>query len=191
MGALTDHPSACPRNGRVRTARRHRMYRHPGRAAVAVFTMGRPHGGDPVLCLSQRHFLPSSPKMPTRPSALLGDAGTIAKGPHMCGQHHQLTRLRVRKLLLIAESELNRAQLVDEIGDLSLAIPTSSKQPRSIVSFLSASVVLVAEMALRLRTRPDRRTDMPTWLHALFMGFQVLRPFWTAWTSRRHHRNSA
>jgi hypothetical protein len=109
----------------------------------------------------------------------------------MCGQHHQLTRLRVRKLLLIAESELNRAQLVDEIGDLSLAIPTCSKQPRSIVSFLSASVVLVAEMALRLRTRPDRRTDMPTWLHALFMGFQVLRPFWTAWTSRRHHRNSA
>ena len=72
----------------------------------------------------------------------------FGKAPH--------ATLELRKQLLIAESELNRAELAREWGVITEKVGGVARQGRSVLSWISASVPLLADFLLLRRDSNSR-----------------------------------
>src|SRR5271170_5101204 len=65
----------------------------------------------------------------------------------MSGKTSRMNPLASRKKLLIAESELNRAQLVQELETVKDKFHSLANQARTISSIMSAAATLIAGLA--------------------------------------------
>ena len=72
----------------------------------------------------------------------------------MFGKKPRMNPLESRKQLLIAESELNRAQLVGDMAVLTADIRTLTDRAKSFGSIASSVAVLVAGLAAFRRGKP-------------------------------------
>jgi hypothetical protein len=91
--------------------------------------------------------------------------------------------LASRKQLLIAESELNRAQLVQEWQTMADEVHSLTSQVRTISSIASAAVSLVAGLASCRRKASTPAAEKPSWLRTILKGAGLVSTFWQAFRS--------
>jgi hypothetical protein len=95
--------------------------------------------------------------------------------------------LESRKQLLIAESELNRAQLVQEWHAMADEARSLVHQARTISSFASAAATLVAGLAAcRRKTSPPAPAPAkPSWGQTVVKVAGLFSTFWSEFRSSR------
>jgi len=87
---------------------------------------------------------------------------------------------------LIAESELNRAQLIGDIAALKEEVQTLTGVAKSLGSIASSAAVLVAGVSAFWRGRPVEADAKPSWLKAILKGAGLVSNLWPALPSRNH-----
>ena len=96
--------------------------------------------------------------------------------------------LELRKELLIAESELNRAQLVGDMAALTAEVRTLTDRAKSFGSIASSAAVLVAALAAFKRGKPVDADAKPSWLKTILKGAGLISTLWLAFRSKRRDR---
>ena len=97
----------------------------------------------------------------------------------MFGKNPRLSPLESRKQLLIAESEFNRAQLVQEWQVMADKVRSVADRARTLSSVASATASLIAGLASFRRTRPASADEKPSWWQILLKGAQLAGSLWS------------
>jgi len=97
----------------------------------------------------------------------------------MFGEKSQLTPLETRKQLLLVESELNRAQLINELRDFKNEIEHLKRQMRGIGSAASAAARLAVTFSA-IRQAFFRRDEggKSSWISTLLNGAKAGTSLW-------------
>jgi len=104
----------------------------------------------------------------------------------MFGKHPRLNSLASRKQLLIAESELNRAQLVQEWQTMADEVQALATQARTISSLVSSAASLVTGLMAIGRKKSAPAAEKPSWWQTILKGVGHLGTFWSEFRSSRH-----
>ena len=88
--------------------------------------------------------------------------------------------LASRKKLLIAESELNRAQLVQDWQTMAGKASALAAEASTIRSFASATATLVAGVASFWRKKSPPADAEPSWLQIMLKGAGQISALWSA-----------
>ena len=102
----------------------------------------------------------------------------------MFGKPPRMNSLASRKQLLIAESELNRAQLVQEWQTMAGEVQALTSQARTISSLISSAASLVAGLMAIGRKKPVSTAEKPSWWQTILKGVGHLGTFWSEFRSR-------
>jgi hypothetical protein len=94
--------------------------------------------------------------------------------------------LESRKQLLTAESDLNRAQLVQEWHAMAAEARSLVHQARTISSFASATATLVAGLASCRRKVPPPAAAKPSWGQTIVKVAGLVSTFWSEFRARRN-----
>ena len=104
----------------------------------------------------------------------------------MFGKKPRLNPLESRRQLLVAESELNRAQLVQEWVAMTAGVRTLTDRVKTYGSLASSVALLVAGLAA---FRHGKRVDAdakPSWLQTILKGTGLLSTLWLAFRAKGH-----
>ena len=88
--------------------------------------------------------------------------------------------LESRKQLLVAESEINRAQLAQEWVALTAGVRTLTGRAKSFGAIASSAAVLVAGLAAFRRGQPVDADTKPSWLKKILKGAGLVSTLWLA-----------
>ena len=102
----------------------------------------------------------------------------------MFGKKSRVTPLELRKQLLIAESEINRAQLVQEWVAMMVGVRTLTGRVKSFGSIASAAALLVAGLAAFRRGKRADAGVKPSWFQMALKGAQAAGSIWLAFRAR-------
>lgn len=102
----------------------------------------------------------------------------------MFGKNPHLNPLESRKQLLLAESELNRAQLVVDMAALSADVDALTERAKSLGSLASSAAMLVAGLAALRRGKAADADAKPSWFKRILKGAGVVSSLWLAFRSR-------
>jgi MprA protease rhombosortase-interaction domain-containing protein len=91
----------------------------------------------------------------------------------------------MRKQLLIAESELNRAQLSDEWRKLTAVISDLTHRTKTTAVWSSCAAMLMAGLAGFRRRRVMAGGERPSWLQRTLVWGQLAGSFWRAFRRRK------
>ena len=86
--------------------------------------------------------------------------------------------IELRKQILIAESELNRAQLVEDLQAIADEVHSLANQARTIGSVASAAASLVAGLASFRRKKSAPVPEKPSWLQTILKGAGLVSNLW-------------
>ena len=103
----------------------------------------------------------------------------------MFGKNPRVNPLESRKQLLIAESDLNRAQLVGDLAALTTGVRTLTTRAKSFGSIASAAAVLVAGLAACRRGKSVDADAKPSWLQTILKSAGLISTLWLAFRSQR------
>jgi hypothetical protein len=107
----------------------------------------------------------------------------------MFGKHPHLNPLQSRKQILIAESELDRAQLVQEWQTMAGEVRSLRDRAQSWSAMASSVAVLVAGLtAFRHHKRSEAKTK-PSWLETALKWVGLGSTFWMAMRSQPRDAN--
>lgn len=95
-----------------------------------------------------------------------------------------MSRLETRKQLLLAESEINREQLIRDTIALKAGIHTLTDRAKSFGSIASAAAVLATGLAAFRHSRSVPAGDRPSWLRRILKGAGMVSSLWLAFRSR-------
>ena len=96
----------------------------------------------------------------------------------MSGKISRMNPLASRKKLLVAESELNRAQLVQEWQLMAEEVNALRHKARTIGSLASAAGLLVAGLACFRRNKTAPAVEQPSWLQTALKGAGLASTIW-------------
>ena len=102
----------------------------------------------------------------------------------MSGKNPRMNPLETRKQLLIAESELNRAELVQEWQTMADEVHSLTSQARTIKSIASAVATLVAGLASCRRKASTPAAEKPSWWQTILKGAQLAGSLWSGFRSQ-------
>jgi hypothetical protein len=102
----------------------------------------------------------------------------------MFGKKSHVTPLELRKQLLIAESELNRAQLAGDMAALTAGVRTLTDRAKTFGSIASSAAVLVAGLAALKRGKAGDADAKPSWLQTILKGAGLISTLWLAFRSQ-------
>ena len=102
----------------------------------------------------------------------------------MFGKNPRMNPLELRKQLLIAESELNRAQLVQEWQTMADGVRSVADRARTINCLASAAASLIAGLASFRRTGSAPAGEKPSWWQTLLKGAQLAGLLWSEFRQR-------
>jgi hypothetical protein len=91
-----------------------------------------------------------------------------------------MSRLESRKQLLIAESELNREQLAEEIVVLTAGVRALTERAKSFGSMASSAALLVAGLAAFRHSKSAPAGAPPSWLKKMLRGAGMISTIWLA-----------
>jgi hypothetical protein len=106
----------------------------------------------------------------------------------MFGKASHLSPLESRKQLLLAESELNRAQLSDEWQTITHGVRDLARRAKAIAAWASSAALLAAGVAA-LRRRPPAppgAAKASDWLQRILNGARLASTIWFAFRAHRH-----
>jgi hypothetical protein len=92
--------------------------------------------------------------------------------------------LESRKQLLIAESELNRAQLSEEWQTMTHGLRDLAHQSKTIGAWASAGALLVAALAAFRHRKAMPAEEKPSWFQTVLKGAQLANSIWLAFRPR-------
>ena len=92
--------------------------------------------------------------------------------------------LQLRKDLLVAESELNRAQLIEEWQAITAGVRTLGARVKYVGTLASAAGLLVAGVSAFRRGRASPNGAKFSWLETALKGAQVAGSIWLACRGR-------
>jgi len=90
-----------------------------------------------------------------------------------------------RRELLVAESELNRAQLVDEGLAMSEAVRIATARLKSIGSVVSVAAVVLGGVSALRRGHASPAVARFSWLGMALKGAKIAGSIWLAMRARR------
>jgi hypothetical protein len=96
----------------------------------------------------------------------------------MFGKTAYVSPLESRKQLLIAESELNRAQLSEEWQVIAHGVGDLAHRAKTMAAWASSAALLVAGLAAFRRTRVVAAQGKPSWWQTLLKGAQLAASLW-------------
>jgi hypothetical protein len=99
----------------------------------------------------------------------------------MPGKKSQLTPLETRKQLLLVESELNRAQLLNELRDFKNEIDHLKYQVREMGSIAASAAKLAATFSAigqAFSHRNEGEKEKPSWISTLLNGAKAGTSLW-------------
>ena len=102
----------------------------------------------------------------------------------MFGKHNSLSPLESRKQLLLAESEINRVQLLREWETMTDGVHAVAGQVKAIGSLISAAASLVSILLSFRRARSASTKTKPSWLRKILKGAQLAGSIWLALRAR-------
>jgi hypothetical protein len=96
----------------------------------------------------------------------------------MFGKKTYLRTLESRKQALLAESEVNRIELLKDFDELKTEANRIKRQLRAAGSIASSAAILTAVAAMMRRrqpesSKPDNHNAKPSWVNAALNGAQV------------------
>jgi negative regulator of sigma E activity len=110
----------------------------------------------------------------------------------MSGKNPRMNPLKSRKQLLIAESELNRAQLVQELETIKDKVHSLANQARTITSLAAAAATLIAGIAsFHHKKESAPVAEKPSWLQSIVKGAGLVSTIWTTFRSQRHDQDES
>jgi len=98
--------------------------------------------------------------------------------------------LELRKQMLIAESELNRAQLGEELAALSAGVRTVTNRAKSFSSMASVAAVVVAGLAAIRRGQPGVAHAKLSWLQTILKSAGMVSTLWLAFRSQSRNQKA-
>jgi hypothetical protein len=96
--------------------------------------------------------------------------------------------LQLRKELLIAESELNRAQLVGDMSALTVEVHALTSRAKSLGLIAASGVALVAGLASFKRGKAVDAAAKSSWLPSLLKGAGQISTLWAAFRTPGNER---
>jgi hypothetical protein len=102
----------------------------------------------------------------------------------MSGKNSRLKALASRKHLLIAESDLNRAQLIQEWQTMAGQVHALARQAKTLSAMASAAGLLVAGISAFRHKGTASSSEKPSWWQSLLKGSGVVSSIWSAFGSR-------
>jgi hypothetical protein len=103
----------------------------------------------------------------------------------MSGNNLRMNPLAVRKRLLLAESELNRAQLARDVNVLTTGVRALTERTKAIRSVASSAAGLVAGLAAFQRARRVNAGGTQSRLQAVLQCAGLVSSLWLAYRVRR------
>jgi hypothetical protein len=95
-----------------------------------------------------------------------------------------MSPLESRKQLLVAESELNRAQLIEDWQAMTDGVRTLGSRVKSVTSLASAAALFVSGVSVFRRGQESSHGKKPSWLQTAFKGTQIASSLWLAFRER-------
>ena len=92
--------------------------------------------------------------------------------------------LQSRKQLLIAESELNRAELAVDLTALAADVRALTYRAKSLALIASSAASLVAGLSSLRRSKSVDQAAKPSWLQTIFKGVGLVSNLWLTFRSR-------
>lgn len=102
----------------------------------------------------------------------------------MSGTKSHVNSLESRKQLLVAESELNRTQLIEEWQAMSGGIRAAGARMKSARSLASAAALFISGVSAFRRPRLAVNGAKPSWFRTALKGAQVASSIWLAFRAR-------
>ena len=106
----------------------------------------------------------------------------------MFGNNPRVNPLASRKQLLVAESELNRAHLVQEWVAMTAGVRTLTGRVKSFGSIASAAGLLVAGLAAFRRGNSGSADVKPAWFQAILKVAGLVSTLWLAFRAKGQDR---
>ena len=107
----------------------------------------------------------------------------------MSGKNHCLNPLELRKQLLIAESELNRTQLVQDFQGVADGVHALANQARILSFVVPAAASLVASLVSFRRKKNAPAAGKTSWLQTVLKGAELISAIWQAFRSQGRGRD--
>jgi hypothetical protein len=101
----------------------------------------------------------------------------------MSGKNPRMNPLESRKQLLIAESELNRAELLRDWQTMADDVHALARKAGIIGSWVSIAASLVAGLAFFRRKKSAPTAEKPSWLQTILKGGGLISTLWQAFRS--------
>lgn len=98
----------------------------------------------------------------------------------MFGKAPQVSSLELRKQLLIAESELNRAQLAAEWQGMAHGVSGLAQRAKTVLAWASSALLVVAGVTALRSSLPQGTTAKVSWLERALEGARVVSNLWFA-----------
>jgi hypothetical protein len=92
--------------------------------------------------------------------------------------------LQSRKQLLLAESELNRAQMVEDMAALTADVRALTGRAKSIGLIASSATALLMGLAAFRRKKSAPAGEKRSWLQTILKGAGLVSTLWAVFRSR-------
>jgi hypothetical protein len=96
--------------------------------------------------------------------------------------------LETQKRLLIAESELNRAYLVQDISALSFELKSLADKATSIGTLTSSAVGLVTNLVILRQGKIQNPQEKSSWVQTTLNGITLVSKIWSLWNPSGQRR---
>lgn len=103
----------------------------------------------------------------------------------MFGKKSHVSPLGLRKQLLIAESELNRAQLSEEWQTMGRGVCDLAHQAKIMAAWASSAALLVAGVTVWRRDLPAPGAAKSSWFQKILNAARVASTIWLAFRAHR------
>ena len=103
----------------------------------------------------------------------------------MSGNDPRVNPLKSQKRLLIAESELNRAQLAEEWQTMAQGVRDLARRAKTIGAWASSAALLVAGVTALRHGPPAPRVVKSSWLQKMLNVARLASTIWFAFQTRR------
>lgn len=104
----------------------------------------------------------------------------------MSGKEPHLNALKLRKRMLIAESELNRAQLLQEWESMTAPVRGFAERAKSFGSMASSAASLATGLFTFRRGPPAPATAKPSWIDTVLKGVRLAASIGLAFRANGH-----
>jgi hypothetical protein len=99
----------------------------------------------------------------------------------MFGKNARVNSLESKKQLLIAESEINRAQLLEDWQTISDEVRDLSNRARSVGSLVSMAALVASSVSA---FRQKKSETKHSWVQTTLKAAQSIGSIWLAWRAR-------